>query len=86
MILQLDVFFSTTTEEVKKMIEDKEYIPFNQQSLIFDGHYLDNSCKLADYDIKQDSTIHLMLKLSGGGAGFSIEATDLLTGTKTIFG
>ena len=55
-----------TVESLKAKIRDKEGIPPEQQRLIFGAKHLDPLKAVSDYDIREDSTLNLVLRLRGG--------------------
>ena len=55
-----------TVKSVMNEIQEREgIIPPDQQILIFSGKQLEHNRSLADYDIKEETTLHLTLRLRG---------------------
>jgi hypothetical protein len=66
--LPVDTLFilSPTHAQTKAKISEKEGVPVDQQRIIFGGKQLSPDAALSDYDIDDDSTLHLVLRLRGG--------------------
>ena len=54
-----------TVEQLKIDIERLEKIPVEQQRLIYQGKQLEDAQTLGDYNITNEASIHLILRLRG---------------------
>ena len=79
----LDVTTSTV-QDLKLTIQDKEGIPPDQQRLIFAGEQIEDEMYLDSYGIVKESSLHLVLRLRGGG-GLEITAKNPSMGIEKVY-
>ena len=63
--IRLEANASDTIEDIKAKIQDKEKIPTDQQQLFFAGEQLEHGHTLRHYNIREGSTLHMLLILRG---------------------
>lgn len=85
--MTLDCSSMDKISDIKKMIEIKEGIADDQQRLIFAGSQLEDDRFLFQYDIFMESTLHMVLRLRGGGFDFAdVSQNAMLTAKLTTRG
>ena len=75
--ITLDTGSLNVVEMLKFQIQHVEGIPLEQQRLIFNGQQLEDHRTLLSYKITDECTIHLVLRLCGGGALDQVKFADV---------
>jgi hypothetical protein len=63
----VEVSSELTVSELKGMIENRESVPKELQRLVWNGHELEDSYKLSDYNVPSHAVIFFVTR-GGGGA------------------
>ncbi|XP_078344184.1 polyubiquitin-C-like [Oculina patagonica] len=74
-VMTLDFVPNDTIQDVKKKIEDEVGIPTDQQQLTFDDEELLDRSALTDYNIQNQSTLHLIPIFRGSGIQIYVRTT-----------
>lgn len=75
--LSLIVYRNDSIESVKAKIQDKEGMVPKDQILIYAGKQLEDGLTLEHYDVRRRKTIHLELRIRGGGGPFPLKFIDV---------
>lgn len=73
-----------TVDSLFAMIEVKEGIPTDLMRLVFAGQPLDSARRLADYNVRDNSVIHLLTKLRGAKPVIYLNASEGTEVTATV--
>jgi hypothetical protein len=64
--IYLCIIYNLFIYRLKQKIEKSEGVPPDQQRLIFGGMQLEDDRTLSDYNVKESSTVHMVLRMRGG--------------------
>ena len=65
-VLSLDLEPTATIEGLKAKLEAKYGVRADSQNIVYAGKVLENHKTLAENNIKNDSALYLVIRLSGG--------------------
>ena len=64
--IPIKVHHKMTVSELKNSIEKIDQTPFDQQRLVYNGKQLEDERTLDYYGVKEDTVIHIILRIRGG--------------------
>ena len=73
-----------TMDQLKLLIQAQEGIPRNQQRLVFAGEQLEDARTVSNYNIKQEDTLQMCLRLSGGDVSLKALGKTLKLAAKDL--
>lgn len=76
--ITIEVESNESIENIKLKIEEKEGIPLNEQRLLFAGISLDSNKNLSDYNIQDNTTLHLILSAIKSSAYLNSNRSSLI--------
>jgi len=79
-VTEIETCLEDTVLSVKEMVFSALGLEPEQQRLIFAGRQMDDKKKLREYNIKEQSTIHLVLRVGRVGAQGSVQGSTPPTG------
>ena len=80
-LLILEVEPTDKIEKIKSQLQGKKGVPPDELNLIFGGKYLEDDRTLIEYNIQNESTLDLSLRLRGG---FQIFVKTLAEKSRTV--
>ena len=63
-----------TVLKLKEKVEEKLYVSPQEQRIIFAGKQLEDNRTLLDYNVKHESTVHLVIRFIGEEIGSSAQS------------
>jgi ubiquitin C len=64
--IEVRIRLDQTVEELVALLESREGIRADQQRLIYAGNRLEDDRRLADYGVREDCTIHMVIRMRPG--------------------
>jgi hypothetical protein len=77
----------STIEKLKRAVASAVRIATYQQRIIFEGIVLEDKATLSDYPIQSGDTVHVVIRLRGGGTSFAniTESGNMFNGIIFLF-
>eukprot|EP00035_Acanthoeca_spectabilis_P021536 m.438787 g.438787 ORF g.438787 m.438787 type:complete len:404 (-) comp18286_c0_seq1:72-1283(-) len=83
--ITIPIALTSTVDDLKAAVQEKEGIPSDQQRLIFAGMQLQDGEFLNEYDLEHDSIIHMVLRLRTAPATSRLDPPEGGFGSGQVF-